>query len=321
MIPYLNMQCRVTIGHVSLNQVSSFMIDENLKKLGDTATIVLPRNIAKLKGKPVQDYIKVGDAVTIIAGYDDNLEQEFTGHVRHIGSEIPLVIECDDEFWPLKQNNLVKSYTSVKLKKLLQDTMTGYTIECPDMNLGKFSINNASSFRVLQQLLTDYGLYTRVIDKRLVVGFSWDWDLSKTKRHKYHFQRNVKGRSNLVWKNTADMKHRVEVKLDKVKGQAQKTVKYGSNETNASVLTVKFNGLDEKAAQAVAQAIYTRNSYDGFTGSFRGFGLPRTHKGDSAELEHSYEPEKNGAYLVEAVKIGYNSTEGFYRDNYISYRV
>lgn len=320
MIPYLNMQAKVVLGQVRFNQVESFHIQEDIKRLGNTATIVLPRNVRKLKGKAVRDYINAGDRVTISAGYNGDMAVEFTGYIRSIGSEIPMVIECDDEFYPLKQNNLVKHYSTVTLKKLLQDVVTGYKIECPDMTLGKFSIENASTYRVLQELQKDHGLYSRVTGDTLVVGLSWDWDTTKTKRHKYQFQKNVKG-SSLVWKSADDFKTRVEVKLDKVKGQKQQIVKYGSNETGASVMTVNLNGFTAAQAKDIAQAIYARNTYNGFTGSFRGFGLPRAHAGDSVELQNRYEPEKDGAYLVERMNIGFNGHEGFYRDNFLSYKI
>lgn len=320
MIPYLNMQARVDLGAIYFKQLVSFIIEEDIKTLGNKATIVLPRNVKKLKGKPVKDFIKPGDKVTIQAGYNGKMAVEFTGYIKTIGSETPVVVECDDQYYPLKQGNLVKHYESVTLKKLLQETITGYRVECPDMSLGKFTIDNASAYKVLEQLQRDYGLYSRINGDVLTVGFSWDWDVTKTKRHKYHFQKNIKG-SSLVWKAATDFSNRVEVKLDKIKGQAQKVVKYGSSATASSVFTVNMNGFSETAAKEIAQAIYTRNTYDGFSGSFRGFGFPRTHAGDSVELQSSYEPEKDGAYLLERVVIGFNGTEGWYRDNYISYKV
>lgn len=320
MIPYLNMQARVELGSIFFTQVVAFTIDEDIKRLGNSATIVLPRNIKKLKGKPVRSYINAGDKVTISAGYNGSIAVEFTGFIRSIGSETPMVIECDDEYYPLKQNNHVKHYADVKLKQLLQDIIKGYTIDCPDMSLGKFTINNASSYRVLEQLQKDYGLYSRIIGNTIVVGFAWDWNFDKTKNHKYHFQKNVK-ESNLKWKSATDFKTRVEVKLDKVKGQQQQIVKYGSNETEASVLTVKMNGITAAEAKKIAEAIYTRNSYDGFAGSFMGFGFPRSHAGDSAFLQDGYQPEKDGSYLIEKVVIGFNETQGYYRNNFISYKI
>lgn len=320
MIPYLNMESEVTIGQLVVKQVTSFRIEEHIKKLGNTAVVVLPRNLGKLKGKPVLDYIHVGDKVTIKGGYNGKIDTEFTGYVSSIGSETPLVIMCDDELYPLKQNSLVKSYAAVTLKKLLQDSITGYKIDCPDMSLGKYIINGWSSFRVLQELQKDFGLYARINGDTLKVAFSWAWDTG-TKNHKYNFQKNVKNKGNLVWKQADDLRTRVEVKLDKVKGQAQKTVTFGSTDKDASVFTVNYNGLDATAAKAVAEAIYTTNNYSGFRGSFRGFGMPRTHAGDSVDLAHEYEPEKNGSYLLESVIIGYDAYDKYYRDNYISYKI
>ena len=65
MIPYLDMNARVVIGNVTFKNISSYHIEESVKELGDSASIILPRQYKKLKGKPLLDYINTGDVVQI----------------------------------------------------------------------------------------------------------------------------------------------------------------------------------------------------------------------------------------------------------------
>lgn len=185
-VPYLNMSARVVVGRVTFDHVESIHIEESVLELGDTAVVTLPRNYKRLNGRPVLDYIKAGDPVKIYAGYNGKLELEFEGYLKNAGSEIPLVLECDDQFYPLKQNSWTKSYSSVTLKSLLAEIVTGYQVECPDMTLHKFQLDHASTYQVLRELQKDYGLFSRIINGTLVLGFSWEWDFEKTKRHIYH---------------------------------------------------------------------------------------------------------------------------------------
>lgn len=318
-MPYFNMVCEIIIGELVFRSIESVRIFESCVEIGNTAEITIPKEYQKLKGKPVLDYIKAGDKVEISLGYEDRMEKEFSGYVSAVDANLPLLIRCDDNFYPLKQNNWIKVYKTVTLKKLLQEIADGYTIDCPDVDLGKYELDNVSTFEVLRKLQDDFGLYTRLIDNTIIVGYSWEWDFGKTAKHLYHRQKNVRG-DKLEWKRESDYNVRVQVHVADAKGKKQ-TVKFGSALDHAAVVNIDMAGISVQVAKDIAQARYHKYVYEGLTGTVKGWGLPRTHAGDSMGYEDDFQPEKNSSYLIERVVIDYNENTGFSRDNHLGYKI
>ena len=179
---YFNMSCRITLaGNVVFDRVNSATVNESIKKLSDTATLILPREFkeAIVEGRTesiarrnITDFIKVGDTVKIELGYDNNLNTEFEGYIKSIGADVPLVLECEDEMYKLRKTNFVKSYSSIGLAQLVTGIAPGYKTDLiDDVGLGKFVINNASAYEVLEDLRKNYGLHSRFKDGVLVIGF------------------------------------------------------------------------------------------------------------------------------------------------------
>lgn len=318
-IQYLNMAARVTIANVVFNQVSSVRIQETIAEIGNTATVELPRNFKKLDGRPVLDYICPGDRVKIELGYNGALVTEFAGYVRQISAEAPLVIECDDDWYLLKQTKWNKSYKSVTLKALLAEIAPGYEVDAPDMSLGKFIIdNNASTYEVMRKIQSDYGLFTRIAGKKLTVGFSYDWG-EKTKRLIYHRQKNVRA-SRLEWRRKEDVK--VRVKIEYWEGKKKKVIYRGGNEEGKGTAVKESPRIYATKADAekAGDGLYGKVAFDGFTGSITGFGVPATHAGDTIELQDALNPEKNGVYVTDKVNISYGP-DGFSRECQLAHKI
>ncbi len=95
------------------NEVQEITIERTSEKITDTAKIVLPREFSRAKrnnkevslaNTNILEYISVGDIVEISAGYNDKFSIEFKGYISRIGANIPLVIECEDEMYKLKNS-------------------------------------------------------------------------------------------------------------------------------------------------------------------------------------------------------------------------
>ncbi|WP_165020136.1 hypothetical protein [Dysgonomonas sp. ZJ279] len=332
MLLFMNMTAQVQLGNVSLKNVSSFEIDENILEMSNTAKIVIPRNYAKLKDKAILEQIHAGDKVTLDVGYDGDYKREFTGYIREIESDIPLVIHCDDETYPLRQTNFIKSYKDATLKQVLADIIpSDIKYDCPDVRIGKYQIDNASAFAVLQDLMKHYGLYSSLQEGKIKVGLAYDF-AENTATHIYTinapadrpYQKNVR-KNDLKFKRKEDFKVRYKAIAHngKIKGKTKNTVVIvGNKEKDASERTLNFAGpMTEAELRERANAVMAKTVYDGYTGDITGFGLPRTHAGDSLELRDSLEPERAGRYLIEKVNISYSSSSGFSRKNTLSYKV
>lgn len=332
MMLYLNMTAKATLGKVLLKNVSQFEISESIMEMSNTAKITIPKTYSKLDQKTILEYFKVGDAVKIEAGYyrDDftDVALEFTGFIREIESDIPLVIHCDDETYPLRQTNYVKSYKDTTLKQVLTDILPKtITFECPDIKLGRFQIDNESSFQVLQRVKNDYGLYSRLQSGVLIVNLRDIINGSQIKEvHTYVLNpQNTAG--NLVKKNELKFKrkedYKLHVKVSSMTPDGKKiTVDVGNKDKGASLIQFTYPGkYTEAHLRKIATSIYNNRCYDGYTGTITGFGLPRTHAGDALVIDDQTEPDRAGKYLIEKVVITYDESSGFSRKNELSYKL
>lgn len=318
---YLNMSAQVTIGDVYFNNVNGIEIQQSVTAISTTATVTLPRFFKQLDGKFVLDYIKVGQSVTIKLGYiETGVVTEFQGFVSSISSDIPIKVTCD-EMYPLRQNNFIKSYKSVTLKALLADITQGTFIkhyDCPDVQLGKYLIDNASTYQVLEKVKEQLGLFARVNGDTLHLGFAWDWKPGFTKRHTYTIQENVK-KNDLEYKRQDQFHVRVRVKIRNAKGKAE-YVESGSKDKGAAVTTLDYAAANAADAKKVADSRLKKMVYDGYTGSISGFGFPLTRAGDSMTIVDHREPYREGTYLIEKVTITYDG-DGIERKNELAYKI
>lgn len=321
-LPYVNMNARITIGKIYFDDISSVEVTESVTEMSDLATIALPRFYKQLDGKYPLDYINAGDKVIVEFGYDETgINVEFEGYVKEISADTPLEIKCD-QLYPLRQNNFVKSYRTVTLKQLLTDVTKGTfitKIECPDVNLGKFIVDNASTYQVLDKVKEQFGFFARIRGTLLHVGFAWDWKPGFTQNHVYDMQNNVKG-NDLKYKTSDQFNVRVRVKIRNKKSK-EAYMEVGSKDKDATVHTIEYAADNEKAAKEIAEARLKKSVYNGYTGSITGFGFPVTHAGDSAIIKNSREPYREGTYLIEKVVKTYNQSSGISRKNDLAFKV
>lgn len=322
---YLNMGCRITIGDLVIDAVNSFTITESVTETSDKATITIARNLPAIRKKdmtlmPVLSYIKAGYPVTIECGYNDNLHTEFTGFVRPgISADFPTVIECD-ELFPLRQNKFTLSFRQVSLRNLLQEVLPRiYTIECPDVNLGKLVIDNSTTLQIINHLKERWGLFSRVNGNTFSVGWPYDYRPSFTKKHDYIIGSNVRSTKGLKFRTDIDFNLRVNVKVYNSNGKSE-VVSYGSKEPDARIRKVDYFTSSKEEAAKVAQALYKRTVYEGYQGYIEGFGVPRVHAGDTIEIVDKSQPERNGIYMVEGMRLDYEEAH-IKRTSYISFKV
>jgi hypothetical protein len=324
MLAYLNMNSRVTLGKVLLQNVSEFETSEGVLEFSGTAKITIPKNYGKLQGQAILSQFKVGDKVKIEAGYNGEYNTEFVGYITTINTDAPLVIECEDESYILRNTNFVKSYKNATLKQILTDITkgTGLKFSCPDVNIGKFQIDNASAYEVLTVIQTEYGLYSRVSEGHLRVGLAYDY-YKGGKHHEYVIGQNVR-QNDLKYRTKEDLKIRFKaIALNPNGTRTKATVGYIGKD--GSERTLHFAGpMTEAQLKETAKAYLSKVSFDGYQGSITGFGAPLTHAGDVLAVKDRLEPDNNyrdSSYFIEKVEISYNESSGFSRQNTLSYKI
>lgn len=329
---YYNIDVRITIADkIQFNICKSIQIESTIEKLSDTAKIELPREFKNalmndkgfsLERKNLLEYLKIGDSITIEAGYNGDLYTEFEGYLTEIGAEIPTVLECEDEMYKLKRAKLInKSFASVTLKELLKFIAPGYEIEALDMSLGKMLIERATPYKVIEKLKSDYGIRCFFKGKKLYAGMLVDFKPQTV--HQFNFKRNIRSSSDLVYKTKEG--RQLFIKAESMqKGGATKKVTYEFGTPGESEVTLHAPiNLTQSELKDWTEKYWNSKIFDGLEGSLDSWGLPRTETGDSAQIVDPNYPTgyRDGQYFIEGVTITIDESSGFKRQNKLSFKI
>jgi hypothetical protein len=304
----------ITIGKLEIPFVVDGWVKSSWKYQTDTAQIVLPRKITVIENeqkKPIYDVIKRGDKVTIKLGYDNKVETEFKGYVSAVKTGTPLVIDCEDEMWQLKQSKKINaSWKDATLEDVIKKIAPNvkYELHDPNMKLGAFRIDDVNSSAALTALKS-YGLKTYFKDEVLHVGFAYGFEYNKVK---YNFQKNVIERgNNLKYENSDDV--RIKVTGVSILPTNEKIeVEYGDED--GALRTLHYYNLSKNELEKIIAQDFDLLKYDGFRGSFTGFHLPVVRHGDVAEIESNQYIEHNGSYFVDDVTTVFGYDKGIKRN-------
>lgn len=281
------------------------VIEKSRRTLTNTASISLARKILILNGD-INDIIKRGSEVEIWLGYDGNLVKEFTGYVTNVGAKTPVVIDCQDKMWNLKQNSFTHTWKKVKVSEIIKYVYSGVT-QIVDLEIGGFVLKQESTAQALDKL-RKYGLQCYFNNDVLVIDFAGA--LHKTgKELIYDFNRNIVD-NNLDYKRKEDARIKV-IGVSKIRKGG--TVQIVAGDADGEVHTLHYTNMDKTQLQKIVTAEIDKLKYDGYKGDYTTFGLPYIEPGDTAILLDQEYPEHQGSYLIEAVKTTFN-TSGFRRN-------
>lgn len=205
--------------------VNEFECSDSWRDLTNKATITLPKNVyvrdgsgnlVSLAGTNVNIggfstsaplFIR-GDAVTIDAGYRyfDNSGRErlstsrmLTGYISNVTSKKPIVLECEDNMYKLKQLpavNKVFPGSKYTLESMLKEllTGTGFTVNAlTNTSLGDFTTQNETVCEVLARLRKDYHFESYFRGNELRTGslVYIESDAIKSGVKRFAFQKNI----------------------------------------------------------------------------------------------------------------------------------
>jgi hypothetical protein len=320
---YVNISLQITIGNKIRFQVAKYIkIDKSIHKLANTSVIHLPREFranerVDFKEANLLSFMKIGDSIKIELGYDGNLKTEFEGYLKNIGAEIPTVLECEDEMYQLKRTSKFnKTFSSVSLKEVLSLIAPGYEIICPTVTFGKYSIENATAFEVLEGL-REFGIRASFKGKVLYAGMMIDFKTLAT--HYFEFGMNIRESSDL--KYLTEQNKAVKVKaISLQKGSSKKvTYEYGEAINGERTLHAPTN-LNLTELKKWTEDYYKNIVFEGYEGTIDGWCYPRTEPGDTLKLVDPNYPDqhRDGKFLIESVEITVDDEFGIKRKNAIS---
>jgi len=303
------LSCNIKIGVYSFQHVVDLVVNTSIDQLTDTCTIEIPSRLS-WQGKTIalgeDGLIRTGNKVTVKCGYDGTLQTVFKGYLKHIKPGVRVKLTCENEMYSLKQGSLKKSFKSTTLKALLQDILpTTIVVEAADIDLGQILINNMSPAKVLEQLRSDFGIYSYFMNDILYSGFAYWPDVAV--RHKLQFKHNIIDDSSLEFVREEDVKLKVKaVSILKNNTKIEKEV----GDPEGDVRTLYFYDVPEASLQSVAEAEMQKLKYSGIQGSVMIFGEPFITKGDVVDITDPDYPEKDGAYLTKGVEYRFG-TRGY----------
>ncbi len=299
----------ITAGNVQFKELQNITIISSLEELTDTAVFSVPRN-AKLKGKLIADYLKVGDKVLIKLGYNDTFKIEFEGYITKIKPEIPLTIECEDEMWNLKKAIPNKAFANATLKDIVTYIAPQYKVNYLDENfkLGKFTIQNTTPAKVLESL-KEFGLYSYFRSGELNITL-----LSGFQTHANSFvynKYNIKSAENLSVITKEELKFKVRAISNNSDGE-KSSIELGDDDGDLRT----FNYLDKKESELkeLAKKELENLKKDRASGSITGFGFPQTKAGDFLTIENNSKTDVTGKFLIHKTTVQLGSS-GFQRTN------
>jgi hypothetical protein len=252
------------------NFISEYDANDTWQELTDTCRLVLPKSVyirdsvgklVSLAGPNVNvggfgDNVPLfmrGDKVAVEVGYrffdpsgnETLLTSEiFNGFVTRVGSRKPIVLDCEDNMYKLKQviapNKTYAAGTSMEviLKELVAGT--GFTVNTlTDTTLGIFSTHNETVAEVLGRLQKDYHFYPYFRGNELRVGSQVyiEQDAVDSGRKVFKFQQNIIS-DDLTYNRIEDVElSAVAYSINKVE-LAGSTTRKGKNRTRHRRLEV-----------------------------------------------------------------------------------
>ena len=307
---------------------ASVEIVQDINELSDTCIIEIPRKLRWADAsiyKGADAIIKRGQEVVVSLGYDFANEVLFRGYVRTIRVGDKAVIECDDSMFLLKLPAAQKKAMSWPNTTLAQ--VMAYSLPenvehvIQDIKLGAFSMPKAfTTAQLLSVLCSDdqYNLTAgfRLVDGRpvLFVGAATTKFATVAKKVLFSFNFVPIENNQLKYVNAAD--RRIKVKAISIQKNNKKlhTTPPEIGDVDGELRTVYQYDTDVAALTAFANAELAKFKADGYSGSFKAFGVPVCRKGDQLNLRDN--PLGDHAQLQEIAKkiVTTFGTDGYWQE-------
>ncbi|HEK20687.1 hypothetical protein [Mucilaginibacter sp.] len=290
--------------------INNIEIEKSRRSLTNTAKITVARNMKLFKANnrvDINTIFQRGAHVEIQLGYNGDLKTEFSGYISDVGAKVPLEINCQDEMWSLKQNSFTKSWSKkVSVSEIIKYVYTGQA-QIVDLEIGGFVLKKESTAQALDKL-RKYGLQCYFDKGILIVDFAGVIH-NQGKEVIYDFDKNIV-ENNLEYKKKEDARIKV-IGISKEHNGKKLEIIAGDND--GEIHTLHYTNMNKDQLQKIVTAEIDKLKYNGYTGSFKTFGLPYIEPGDVAVLNNDKYPDNDGSYLSESVKTTFG-VDGFRRE-------
>lgn len=353
--PYVKLGKYQFINPDFTSLVNKIDIETGWDSFTDTAKILVPKSI-NLEGSdhrriPVinpsdgEALWKRGDTVEIGFDYYYNSTDYtrtiyFRGVITGMRPQRPLLIECEDAMWNLKQKIISKySKLDTTLPEVLDEILPEGTIfQCEDLKFGNFRVPGRQTVtQVLEWLKKSYGMSSFINrDGRLIVGFPYLTELQAPIRTAgdpatepvsglapdpviIKYGANLIDDSSLSYVRKDDMLIQLKVIViydvsskyhpNPASGNPVKE-EYIFGDTDGALRVLHVFDMDEDSVKIFGEEKLKEFKYDGWTGRFTTFLVPKIHPGDTVRIIHEDIFDQKGTYWVKRVDRSYGMDGG-----------
>ncbi len=313
--PMFKLDYEITIGNYKLQALEKVAIETSQELLSDSCKITLPGMVA---GQPIllEDKLKRGDAVTVRLGYNGDLVTEFTGYLKAIYPDTPVVLECEDSVYLFRRSVVSKVFKNTNIKQILNYVLdqvnpqikTPFTLvtdlSSDSYKWDSFAIRNATGFEVLDKLRQESGLliYARGTELHCHLAFT-----QNNGQVIYDYSVNVEASTNLKYVTAEDQKMLVTVVGRTAKGAKVEGV---AGEKGGDEITIQRPTVSDRATlDNIAAEELKKRVYDGYRGEIDGWLIPFCTTGDTAIIRNPSYPE--GRYYITGTKVEFGQDGGY----------
>lgn len=300
----------IKIGGYRLKMVEKVSIKRSVELLADTATVTLPATVFN-KTISIEDKIKVGDAVEIELGYNDDLKTEFKGYLKSIKTDGgSLTLELEDDIYLFRKSVKDEEMKDANVKKILENICSqvgGFSVSCDyDFTYDKFVINNATGYDVLKKIQEEASPNIYLKDKVLHVHPQYAEIFGEAR---YDFSKNIEREgTDLKYKSEDERKFLIVVEGTDETGA---TVSVEKGVTGGDKMTLKLPGVSSRSSlEQKAQSVLEQKVYTGYEGSFQTWLVPYVDAGYKVAITDPDYEVKNGTYYVISVETTFSKDGG-----------
>ena len=304
------MSWNIRIGGFRLRMVEKVSIKRSVELLSDTATITLPGTVFN-KAINIEDKIKVGDAVEIELGYNDDLKPEFKGYLKAIKTDGgSLTLELEDDIYLFRKSVKDEEMKDASVKNILANICSqvgGFSVSCDyDFTYDKFVVNNATGYDVLKKIQDEASPNIYLKDKVLHVHPQYAEIFGEAR---FDFSRNIeRDGTDLKYKSEDERKLLVVVEGTDETGA---TVSVEKGSTGGDKMTLKLPGVSSRSSlEQKAQSVLEQKVYTGYEGSFQSWLVPYVDAGYKVAITDPDYEIKNGTYYVISVETTFSKDGG-----------
>lgn len=306
------------------DKITACKIERDSDALTTTCKLTLPRKV-KWQGE-TSNPIKRGDKISVWLGYDDNLQLAFSGYVLRVSLKAPIVIECEDEMFSLK--NQVMDYSIIKSDMSMLDVLkklTSFPVRSHDFNIGYYFRSSAQTAAQFLDYIKSFGVdkfFFREIKGKinLVCVDSLVSGLKNDEADTYIFASgiNIIKDDKLMEFNPCENDIYIRIYVPASVNGNRKIIERGTNDKALKRFIIRNQPLSEEYANRIADFLVKRESVSGLKGSFTTFGNNLLWPFDIAAIK--IDGKRAGKYYVLKNTITFGSS-GFRQNITLGARV